>query len=213
MLPKKGKMLHPWNGLAKSAKDYAELIAEALRLEHDDTHRSVKTIMRWTGASERSVKNWLSGEMGPSGYFLMRLCAQSLAARELVLEHLTELEVGFPPNIGAEFGSEIPDTILAPSAPIPLQPTGRAHANGDTNGDIIGDMHVTNNVPLNERQAWLLGRVASGDRCTFDDIVARWLVSDRTAKRDIAELKGRGLIRYSGSHRRGFYVAVDDALP
>ena len=59
MLPKKGRMLHPWNGLARSAKDYAELIADALRQEHGNTHRAVKTIMHWTGASERSVKNWL----------------------------------------------------------------------------------------------------------------------------------------------------------
>lgn len=55
MLPKRGRKLHPWNGLAKSAKDYGELIADALRREHDDTHRTVKTIMCWTGASERSV--------------------------------------------------------------------------------------------------------------------------------------------------------------
>ena len=213
MLPKKGKMLHPWNGLAKSAKDYAELIAEALRLEHDETHRSVKTIMRWTGASERSVKNWLSGEMGPSGYFLMRLCAQSLAARELVLEHLTELELGVPSNTVTELGPEVPRKSPAEGATTPSQPGRRGHANGDTNGDTNGDMHVTNNGLLNERQEWLLARVANGDRCTFEDIVVRWSVSGRTAKRDIAELKGRGLIRYSGSHRRGFYVAADDALP
>ncbi len=213
MLPKKGKMLHPWNGLAKSAKDYAELIAEALRLEHDETHRSVKTIMRWTGASERSVKNWLSGEIGPSGYFLMRLCVKSQAARELVLAHLTELEVIKPPIIALEDGSEEPSSSRPDAAVSPSQTTRSAQINGDTNGDIIGDMHVTNNVPLNERQEWLLARVASGYRCTFEDIVARWAVSGRTAKRDIAELKDRGLIRYRGSHRRGFYVSVDDAMP
>ena len=79
--------------------------------------------------------------------------------------------------------------------------------NGDTNGDINGDIHVTINLTLNERQEWLLARVAQGERCTFDDIVVHWQVSSRTAKRDIASLKDRGLIRYLGRHRRGFYVA------
>ena len=90
MLPKKGKMFHLWVGLAKSPKDYAELIGDALKEEHGDTHRSVKTIMRWTNASERSVKNWLSGESGPSGYFLMRLFAKSAAVQALVLELITD---------------------------------------------------------------------------------------------------------------------------
>lgn len=38
MLPEKGRMLHPWNGLANSAKDDAELIADALRREHDEAY-------------------------------------------------------------------------------------------------------------------------------------------------------------------------------
>lgn len=97
MLPKKGRMLHPWNGLARSAKDYAELIAGALRQELGNTHRTVKTIMHWTGASERSVKNWLSGEFGPSGYFLMRLCVKSPAVRGLVMELLAEPDIIAPP--------------------------------------------------------------------------------------------------------------------
>ena len=92
MLPKKGRMLHPWNGLAKSAKDYAELIADALRREHDETHRTVKTVMRWTGASERSVKNWVGGVSGPSGYFLMRLFMKSPAVRELVRQILADMD-------------------------------------------------------------------------------------------------------------------------
>lgn len=75
------------------------------------------------------------------------------------------------------------------------------------NGDINGDIHVPINLPLNERQEWLLARVAQGDRCTVEDVVVHWHVSSRTAKRDIANLKDRGLIRYLGRHRRGFYVA------
>jgi hypothetical protein len=210
MFPKKGRMLHPWNGLAKSAKDYAELIADALRREHDETHRTVKTIMRWTGASERSVKNWVSGVSGPSGYFLMRLCVKSAMVRALVMELLAE--TGMPPGPNRNGSIQAISTTPENAISLPLS-EGDADVNGDTNGDIIGDMYVTNNPPLNERQEWLLARVAQGDRCKFEDIMAQWRVSGRTAKRDIAALKGRGLIRYSGSHRRGFYVTGDDAPP
>ena len=98
MLPKKGRMLHPWNGLAKSAKDYAELIADALRREHDETHRTVKTVMRWTGASERTAKHWLAGTHSPCAWHLILLARESdatmatllmLAGRELNVSALS----------------------------------------------------------------------------------------------------------------------------
>lgn len=207
MLPKKGRKLHPWNGLARSAKVYAELIADALHREHDNTHRTVKTIMRWTGASERSVKNWLSGEAGPSGYFLMRLCVKSIAVRALVLELFTEAAGAVDPGDGSENGSVAMSTTRSGTTESPVQSGRFDSINGDTNSDIIGDMNVTNNPTLNARQEWLLARVAQGARCTYEDIAVHWQVSSRTAKRDIASLKDSGLIRYLGRHRRGFYVA------
>jgi hypothetical protein len=36
--------------------------------------------MRWTGASERTVKYWFSGERGPSGDHLIALARHSDAA-------------------------------------------------------------------------------------------------------------------------------------
>lgn len=205
MLPKKGRKLHQWNGLSKSAKDYAELIAQALRREHDDTHRTVKTIMRWTGASERSAKNWLSGESGPSGYFLMRLCVKSVAVQELVLELLAEpnmIPVSHMNN-SIQPGPVMPVNIFIQS------PAGKdVDANGDMIRAIIRDMDVPNRKMLNERQAWFLVRVGSGNRYLAEDLAAHWQVSERTAKRDIAILKNAGLIRYVGTLRRGRYIAI-----
>jgi hypothetical protein len=51
--------------------------------------------MRWTGASERSVKYWFAGERGPSGEHLLSLARHSDAvlivllalADRLVTEH------------------------------------------------------------------------------------------------------------------------------
>lgn len=56
---------------------YRTAIAEALFAELGPTHRAIKSAMRWTGASERTVKYWLSGERGPSGEHLILLAQHS----------------------------------------------------------------------------------------------------------------------------------------
>lgn len=53
--------------------------------ELDDTHRANKLAMRWTGASERTVKYWFSGERGPSGDHLVALARHSDAVLYVVL--------------------------------------------------------------------------------------------------------------------------------
>lgn len=42
---------------AKGGAVYAMVIAAALRQELGGMHRTVKTVIGWTGASERTVKN------------------------------------------------------------------------------------------------------------------------------------------------------------
>jgi len=206
MLPKKGKILHLWVGAAKSPKDYAELIAKALKTELGNTHRSVKTIMQWTDASERSVKNWLSGESGPSGYFLLRLFVKSVVVRALVLELITDASAQPPTpqvatwiNLGTD---ERPDTEVE---------TGADY--GDIIGDIYGDTNVTINCPefarLNPRQEWFLERVARNEKCTAEDIASHWDITLRTAKRDIGLLRDNGKIIFVGSRRLGRYVMLE----
>lgn len=206
MLPKKGMLLHPWSGLTQSPKAYAELIADALRQEHDGTHRTVKTIIRWTGASERSVKNWLSGECGPGGCYLMRLFVKSAAVRTLILDLCVDVEVPLP---------VLRSTTTRPISLQELRRSGDGFQDSESSlpratGDATGDMsdgtdHVTQDQDLNERQVWLLERVASGERCGTSDVSLRWSVSRRTAKRDFAALKARGLIHFRGSQRKGRY--------
>lgn len=67
MLPKKGKGLPEGSRDKRTGIDFNKTIAAALRAELGSTHQAVKTVMRWTGASERTVKNWLHGTHGPSG--------------------------------------------------------------------------------------------------------------------------------------------------
>ena len=79
MLPKTGREFPPAGG------DYAAAIGAALRSELGDGHRAAKTVMRWTGASERSAKGWLSGKTGPSGPHLISLARKSDAVTRTLL--------------------------------------------------------------------------------------------------------------------------------
>lgn len=56
---------------------YAARIAYALRTELGTTHQATKTLMRWTNANERTVKNWMSGSNGPRGEHLVALVKHS----------------------------------------------------------------------------------------------------------------------------------------
>jgi len=52
-------------------------VADALRSELGTSRQAVKTIVRWTGAEVRTVKNWLAGANGPSGPHLITLFRHS----------------------------------------------------------------------------------------------------------------------------------------
>lgn len=84
MLPKKGKVL-PVESADGAEVSYAKAISVALQKELGQSHRAVKTVMRWTGASERTVKNWVSGERGPSGAYLVDLIRHSDEIMQCIL--------------------------------------------------------------------------------------------------------------------------------
>jgi hypothetical protein len=61
MFPKKGNNFPKTTESGKCKLNYQSAIAAALSIELGNSHRAVKTVMRWTGANERTVKNWLLG--------------------------------------------------------------------------------------------------------------------------------------------------------
>ncbi|PYD48506.1 hypothetical protein [Novacetimonas pomaceti] len=79
MLPKTGNIRR------KPPDRFAREIGEALRSELGTSHKAIKTVMGWTGASERSAKNWLNGTHGPGGWHLILLARQSEAVIATVL--------------------------------------------------------------------------------------------------------------------------------
>ncbi|WEJ32831.1 hypothetical protein [Devosia sp. SD17-2] len=85
MLPKTGISSGGSGGADIAAAIYATTIASALKAELGGTHQAVKTIMRWTGAGERTITNWMAGEHGPSGPHLTQLVHHSDAVLDAFL--------------------------------------------------------------------------------------------------------------------------------
>lgn len=77
MFPKTGNVLPARGNGPCDARIYAARIGAALRDELGDTRRATKTLMQWTGANERTVKNWLAGSSGPSGSHLVDVMRHS----------------------------------------------------------------------------------------------------------------------------------------
>lgn len=73
--------------------DYRPGIAAALERELGSSHKAIKTTMSWTGVSERTAKNWLSGTHGPSGEHLIELMRHSDEIMKTVLDLCTRHEV------------------------------------------------------------------------------------------------------------------------
>ncbi len=60
-------------------------IGAALRRELGSAGGAAKTIMKWTGASDRSARNWLNGLGGPTGWHLILLARESSEVMGAVL--------------------------------------------------------------------------------------------------------------------------------
>lgn len=77
MFPKMGKSFPDDSDRQADEADYALTIAAALRQELGNSHQGIKTVMRWSGAEERTVKNWFAGTCGPNGRNLIALVRHS----------------------------------------------------------------------------------------------------------------------------------------
>lgn len=100
MLPRNSKKLR--SGSEISA-EYPAVIALALASEVGDSKHAVKRLARLTGASERTVQNWLTGVRGPSGPHLIALSMYSTAVHWAYLS-LSERMEGPAPNLVALVG-------------------------------------------------------------------------------------------------------------
>ena len=70
-------------GSARPDHLFVEEIAAALRRAHGDSRAGAKTVAAWTGANEKTAKNWFSGTYGSSGAHLVALARHSEEGRIL----------------------------------------------------------------------------------------------------------------------------------
>lgn len=77
MFPKKGNKLHRGHQGQGRDDEFRQAVAAALKSDLGTTHQAIKSVMNWTGASERAVKHWFAGSHGPSGHHLAAIARHS----------------------------------------------------------------------------------------------------------------------------------------
>jgi hypothetical protein len=80
--PKRGKSFpkrggHGGSDFSLDDHAFAMKIASALTSELKDRNSRAKLVAGWTGANERTVKNWISGRYAPCGRHLVVLAQHS----------------------------------------------------------------------------------------------------------------------------------------
>ena len=74
------------NGIGIPAEGrFADAVAAALHRQYGDSHGAIKSVMRLTGLTERTVKKWFQAKNAPSCESLFRLCRHSDQVLETVL--------------------------------------------------------------------------------------------------------------------------------
>lgn len=100
MFPKTGNKL-PKRSERLTEADYAFAISEALKTELGTSANAAKQIQRWTGAADRTARNWLTGVVGPRGNHLMELARESDAVLEAVITMMARPELALAPDLHA----------------------------------------------------------------------------------------------------------------
>ena len=85
MFPKMGRTFPSEDGRRVGRLEYQMAIAAALKRELGGSHTVIKVLMRWTGVSERTAKNWIAGTHGPAGEHLIWLMCHSQEVLAAVL--------------------------------------------------------------------------------------------------------------------------------
>ena len=92
---KKGRKIRPNSGKTfprssgavayYDSSDFTAVIAQTLRGTLSGNRMSIKSVMAYTGADERTVKNWFAGKNGPNGKNLVELVRHSDEVLETLL--------------------------------------------------------------------------------------------------------------------------------
>jgi hypothetical protein len=220
MFPKKGNFFPGGNDRENGSAKYAAMIAQALRRELGSSHRATKTVMHWTGASERTAKHWLAGHYGPGGGYLIVLMHESEAVYEAILTAAGRRDAVLAARMLAARGGVaevmalVRREVSGPAEDRAMDLDKRADRGGRGSDDRINDRvndrnrgsaGTTPKERLNQRQRWYLEALAAGNEVRAGDLRRRWGVSEKTARRDVAALKDCGMIEFVGPPKTGWY--------
>lgn len=84
MVSKTGSRL-PKSQFVISDTELANEVSEALIAELSGSHRATKTVMTWTGVSERTARSWINGYSCPSAANLLMLSGHCDAVLQAAL--------------------------------------------------------------------------------------------------------------------------------
>lgn len=227
MSPKTGNFFPARDDRESSVPNCAAIVARALQSELGDSHRAAKTLMRWTGANERTVKHWLSGRHAPRSDHLIVLLRKSDAVFEGLM-----IAAG---RSDAAIAAHVLSVQTAIDELLVLM-TGRGSRSGTSDQKTLGDNEngrVTDRSRVRRdrekereldreeprdraarspaerqpspRQRWFLAALRSGLDVRAADMKARWGISEKTARRDLAALKDQDKIVFRGSCKAGRY--------
>lgn len=123
MVSKKGTDVHLGREIRNA---YAHEIAKALLADFGTKTGAMKAVMRWTGASSRSVKYWLAGTRGPDGRHLMMLAQNSDAVFKCILLLSSRDAYGFSLEMAAARAALVRAIAIVDAlAPLPDHPSQR----------------------------------------------------------------------------------------
>ena len=89
--PEKGKFFPKEGGNGEHQNeavdgDFVAAIRSALKRSLGNSRAGIKTVATWTGANDKTVKNWFQGKYGPSGKHLVDLIRHSDDVLETFLQ-------------------------------------------------------------------------------------------------------------------------------
>ena len=171
-----------------------EKVAEILRQKYAGKASPIKHISSEIDISPDTVRKWYSGRKPPYLAHFLILAQKYPAILRMFLEatgHDYLILHVRPQGQGAEMTVQTPKKEPAADQNVPINVPINSWPEG-----------------LNERQVWFLTELSRNTGVAAEDIARHKSVTGKTAKRDIADLKMRELIRFEGARKTGVYVLL-----
>jgi hypothetical protein len=156
---------------------------------------AIKRIARETGTNPRTVKAWYEGRNMPSllGYIHLARCYPELI--DLFLNQCQRRS-----NKSALKPSKASHGMTAVVG-------GQSTTAGRKSAENVGnDVRINSDaMTCNVRQMWFISQLDEGIAATAATLARQWNTSQKTAERDIRQLRHLGLIAHQGARRNGRY--------